>query len=158
MLAGRLIHGETMANPKKRLPENVPGDFFVDSTCIDCDTCRQIAPQVFAEGDGAIPLTGQLSEAFFGISQCAGVGGVVVEADDRKVLVHTVPRRFGVDVAGPFIIEADDDEGIRRAISFDVHRLVAKNDQPALFEAFLKIIGAAFAFAGDLSAQSPGGA
>ncbi len=40
-----------MANPKKRLPENVPGDFFVDSTCIDCDTCRQIAPQVFAEGD-----------------------------------------------------------------------------------------------------------
>lgn len=41
-----------MANPKKRLPENVPGDFFVDSTCIDCDTCRQVAPQVFGEGDG----------------------------------------------------------------------------------------------------------
>ncbi len=40
-----------MANPNKRLPDNVPGDFFVDSTCIDCDTCRQLAPQVFAEGD-----------------------------------------------------------------------------------------------------------
>jgi ferredoxin len=40
-----------MANLKKRLPENVPGGFFVDSTCIDCDTCRQIAPQVFGEGD-----------------------------------------------------------------------------------------------------------
>ena len=38
-----------MANPKKRVPENVPGDFFVDSTCIDCDACRQIAPTVFAE-------------------------------------------------------------------------------------------------------------
>src|SRR5882724_5863301 len=38
-----------MANPAKRVPENVPGEFFVDSTCIDCDTCRQIAPQVFAE-------------------------------------------------------------------------------------------------------------
>src|SRR5438128_1951282 len=38
-----------MANPKKRVPENVPGDYFVDSTCIDCDACRQIAPQVFAE-------------------------------------------------------------------------------------------------------------
>ena len=38
-----------MANPKKRVPENVPGDYFVDSTCIDCDTCRQIAPQVFGE-------------------------------------------------------------------------------------------------------------
>lgn len=38
-----------MANVKKRVPEDVPGDFFVDSTCIDCDTCRQIAPAVFAE-------------------------------------------------------------------------------------------------------------
>ena len=39
-----------MANPRKRVPENVPGDFFVDSTCIDCDACRQIAPSVFGEG------------------------------------------------------------------------------------------------------------
>src|SRR5271156_5525437 len=38
-----------MANPRKRVPENVPGDFYVDSTCIDCDACRQIAPAVFAE-------------------------------------------------------------------------------------------------------------
>src|SRR2546423_14068948 len=38
-----------MANLKKRVPENVAGDFFVDSTCIDCDACRQIAPAVFGE-------------------------------------------------------------------------------------------------------------
>jgi glyoxylase-like metal-dependent hydrolase (beta-lactamase superfamily II)/ferredoxin len=38
-----------LANPRKRVPENAPGDFFVDSTCIDCDTCRQVAPQVFGE-------------------------------------------------------------------------------------------------------------
>src|SRR6202790_3274289 len=38
-----------MANPNKRVLENVPGDFFVDSTCIDCDACRQIAPAVFGE-------------------------------------------------------------------------------------------------------------
>src|SRR4051795_2852647 len=38
-----------MANPKKRVPENVPGDFFVDSTCINCDACRQIAPATFGE-------------------------------------------------------------------------------------------------------------
>jgi glyoxylase-like metal-dependent hydrolase (beta-lactamase superfamily II)/ferredoxin len=38
-----------MANVKKRVLENVPGDFFVDSTCIDCDACRQIAPTVFGE-------------------------------------------------------------------------------------------------------------
>ena len=36
-----------MAQPALRVTENVPGDFFVDSTCIDCDACRQIAPTVF---------------------------------------------------------------------------------------------------------------
>ncbi|MBX9581471.1 MAG: MBL fold metallo-hydrolase [Gemmataceae bacterium] len=38
-----------MANPRERVAENAPGDFFVDSTCIDCDTCRQIAPRVFGQ-------------------------------------------------------------------------------------------------------------
>jgi glyoxylase-like metal-dependent hydrolase (beta-lactamase superfamily II)/ferredoxin len=32
-----------------RLPENVAGDFYVDSTCIDCDACRQLAPEVFRD-------------------------------------------------------------------------------------------------------------
>ena len=36
-----------MANLQHRLPENVPGDFFVDSSCIDCDTCSQLAPSIF---------------------------------------------------------------------------------------------------------------
>ncbi len=44
-----------MASLALRLPENVPGDFFVDSTCIDCDACRQIAPAIFTEdGDASI--------------------------------------------------------------------------------------------------------
>src|ERR1051325_1210227 len=38
-----------MANLAERLPENVPGDFFVDATCIDCDACRQIAPASFRD-------------------------------------------------------------------------------------------------------------
>lgn len=38
-----------MADPALRLPENVPGDFFVDSTCIDCDACRIFAPAVFSD-------------------------------------------------------------------------------------------------------------
>ena len=44
-----------MANLELRLPDNVPGDFFVDSTCIDCDACRQIAPETFSEdGDYSV--------------------------------------------------------------------------------------------------------
>jgi len=42
-----------MAQPELRLPQNVPGDFYVDSTCIDCDTCRFVAADVFARSEGA---------------------------------------------------------------------------------------------------------
>lgn len=38
-----------MADAKKAVSENVEGQFFVDSTCIDCDTCRQLAPATFAD-------------------------------------------------------------------------------------------------------------
>jgi glyoxylase-like metal-dependent hydrolase (beta-lactamase superfamily II)/ferredoxin len=38
-----------MAHLTQRRPENVAGDFYVDSTCIDCDTCRWMAPEVFAD-------------------------------------------------------------------------------------------------------------
>ncbi|MEP6743176.1 MAG: MBL fold metallo-hydrolase, partial [bacterium] len=38
-----------MATVHNRLPENVPGDFYVDASCIDCDTCSQLAPSVFRD-------------------------------------------------------------------------------------------------------------
>ena len=38
-----------MADLQQRLPQNVPGDFFVDATCIDCDTCSELAPSVFRD-------------------------------------------------------------------------------------------------------------
>jgi glyoxylase-like metal-dependent hydrolase (beta-lactamase superfamily II)/ferredoxin len=48
-----------MANPQKIVPGNAPGNWFVDTTCIDCDTCRQLAPAVFGEGDGYSLVTSQ---------------------------------------------------------------------------------------------------
>lgn len=42
-----------MAEIAKRLAANIPGEFFVDATCIDCGTCRQVAPETFAEGGDA---------------------------------------------------------------------------------------------------------
>ena len=41
-----------MALPSLRLPQNASGALYVDSTCIDCDTCRRVAPEVFAPGRG----------------------------------------------------------------------------------------------------------
>src|ERR1051326_8852846 len=44
-----------MADPRKSLEGNAAGAFFVDSSCIDCDLCRQIAPGTFeAEGDVSV--------------------------------------------------------------------------------------------------------
>ncbi|BAZ82825.1 MBL fold metallo-hydrolase [Sphaerospermopsis kisseleviana CS-549] len=37
-----------MANLNQRRPENINGDFYVDTTCIDCDTCRWMTPEVFS--------------------------------------------------------------------------------------------------------------
>jgi ferredoxin len=36
-----------MAKLAQKRPENVEGEFFVDKTCIDCDTCRWMAPETF---------------------------------------------------------------------------------------------------------------
>jgi glyoxylase-like metal-dependent hydrolase (beta-lactamase superfamily II)/ferredoxin len=38
-----------MARIELRHPANAEGDWFVDTRCIDCDTCRQLAPEVFRD-------------------------------------------------------------------------------------------------------------
>lgn len=38
-----------MAHLNLRRPQNVSGDLYVDSSCIDCDTCRWMAPEVFIQ-------------------------------------------------------------------------------------------------------------
>lgn len=38
-----------MADTNKAVPDNVPGEFFVDTTCINCDTCRQLARSTFKD-------------------------------------------------------------------------------------------------------------
>jgi glyoxylase-like metal-dependent hydrolase (beta-lactamase superfamily II)/ferredoxin len=37
---------------EQRLSTNVSGDFYVTNSCINCDTCRQIAPQTYTEASG----------------------------------------------------------------------------------------------------------
>jgi ferredoxin len=40
-----------MADLSIKVPENVPGRFYVDATCIDCDLCRETAPGNFRRND-----------------------------------------------------------------------------------------------------------
>ncbi len=41
-----------MAKLTLRRTENISGDFYVDSSCIDCDTCRWMTPEVFNRTTG----------------------------------------------------------------------------------------------------------
>jgi len=51
-----------MADQSKRLFMNFPGEFYVDSTCINCDACRQIAPDIFAEAEDYAYVKAQPSD------------------------------------------------------------------------------------------------
>jgi ferredoxin len=40
-----------MADKNSKYPDNVPGKFYVDDTCIDCDACRATAPDNFSRNE-----------------------------------------------------------------------------------------------------------
>ena len=40
-----------MAFVKDKLPDNVPGKYYVDRHCIDCDVCRDTSPDNFTRND-----------------------------------------------------------------------------------------------------------
>ena len=46
-----------MAERDEKWPENVKGKFYVDEQCIDCDLCRETAPENFTRNeDGGYSL------------------------------------------------------------------------------------------------------
>jgi ferredoxin len=48
---GKGNHFITMADKEDKNEENVGGKFYVDSQCIDCDLCRETAPNNFTRAD-----------------------------------------------------------------------------------------------------------
>jgi ferredoxin len=40
-----------MADKTDKNPLNVSGKYYNDMSCIDCDLCREIAPQIFTRDD-----------------------------------------------------------------------------------------------------------
>jgi glyoxylase-like metal-dependent hydrolase (beta-lactamase superfamily II)/ferredoxin len=48
-----------VAKVAQRHPANVPGPWFVDRSCINCDVSRQCAPGLFGEADGQAVVTRQ---------------------------------------------------------------------------------------------------
>lgn len=93
-----------MADARKRLSTNVEGNFFVDATCINCNTCRQLAPDSFEEVDefsavrrqpeGAI----QLYQAYQALLACP-TGSIGTQHSD-KVLWQDAKAGFPLPLEG----------------------------------------------------------
>lgn len=93
-----------MADARKRLSTNVEGNFFVDATCINCDTCRQLAPDSFEEvgefsavrrqPEGAI----QLYQAYQALLACP-TGSIGTQHSD-KVLWQDAKAGFPLPLEG----------------------------------------------------------
>lgn len=47
-LGCRERYSPPMATLSERVSDNVPGRYYIDSSCIDCDQCRVMAPELFA--------------------------------------------------------------------------------------------------------------
>jgi glyoxylase-like metal-dependent hydrolase (beta-lactamase superfamily II)/ferredoxin len=94
-----------MADPKQRLDTNVQGNFFVDATCINCDTCRQLAPDSFQEVGDCSAVTIQpegderLHQAYQALLACP-VGSIGTERSD-KIRLQQAMSSF------PLLIERD---------------------------------------------------
>lgn len=80
-----------MADQKKRLDSNIAGNFYVDATCINCDTCRQLAPMSFEEVGDFSAVTSQpadqapLHQAYQALLACP-VGSIGTEQSDKSLL------------------------------------------------------------------------
>lgn len=87
-----------MATFKLRRPENIHGDFYVDNTCIDCDTCRWMAPEVFHSIDEQSAVYHQPTNsterlaALQALLSCPTNSiGTVEKPEDIKIAQETLP-------------------------------------------------------------------
>jgi glyoxylase-like metal-dependent hydrolase (beta-lactamase superfamily II)/ferredoxin len=85
---------------ERRLDENVDGEFFVDSSCIDCDACRQIAPATFRDHGGQSSVFQQpqsepeILRALIALVSCptASIGTTLRRSS--KAAVDALPERL----------------------------------------------------------------
>ncbi len=71
-----------MADKDDKTPLCVPGKFYVDSSCIDCDLCRETAPSIFGrdEDEGVSYVAKQPENDEELAAACEAMEGCPVEA------------------------------------------------------------------------------
>ncbi|MCH8908049.1 MAG: ferredoxin, partial [Candidatus Heimdallarchaeota archaeon] len=93
-----------MANILRSVADNVTGEYFVDDSCINCDTCRQLAPMVFDDnGDYSFVFNQPNNDVSIKLTQQAIVScptnsiGSTSELD-KKVIWEDFPLRLEENV------------------------------------------------------------
>lgn len=93
-----------MANPEKAVQENVAGEFFVDATCIDCGTCRHLAPRSFDEAAEYSfvyrqPQTGEETQAALHALLSCPTGSIGTRhANDARSAINDFPLPIAENV------------------------------------------------------------
>jgi glyoxylase-like metal-dependent hydrolase (beta-lactamase superfamily II)/ferredoxin len=90
-----------MADKSKIVPGNAPGDFFVDTSCISCGNCRDLAPEIFAKVGIYYAVvkqpegTNELKETLDALVCCpeGSIGGH--EKHDLRAAVDSFPEHLG---------------------------------------------------------------
>jgi glyoxylase-like metal-dependent hydrolase (beta-lactamase superfamily II)/ferredoxin len=92
-----------MADSALRLPANAPGGVFVDRTCIDCDTCRHLAPAVFdrAAGRSYVRNQPQTSEELAATLRAVVACPVGAIGDEGHHSLTAAAASFPLRVDGP---------------------------------------------------------
>ena len=93
-----------MANVELADPANAPGDFFVDRNCINCPTCRQVAPTVFGDGPSQPvvirqPRSGDEDlQALIALVSCPAGSIGTRSHRDLAAAIEALPQRLDDDV------------------------------------------------------------
>lgn len=129
-----------MADKASRYPDNVPGPFYVDDQCSDCDLCRETAPDNFTRNhDGGYsyvfkqPATEkELSECNYVLQACpveaiGSDGDHILPSED-----HAAPQaKAKADKANPYIKDVipGSAEGVALGSEHDLSRATVADRQ-----------------------------
>ena len=94
-----------MARAQRRLPENAPGEFYVDESCIDCATCRIVAPSVFGSLERDLAYVHQQPQteaerrrALMALVSCPTASIGTMGRTDASAAAAAFPEPIGEDV------------------------------------------------------------
>jgi glyoxylase-like metal-dependent hydrolase (beta-lactamase superfamily II)/ferredoxin len=96
-----------MASQSRRLSSNVVGDVYVDDTCIDCDTCRWMAPETFDRAGEQSRVhhqpasDEQLQRALMALVACPTASIGTAQRHDLKPVLAAFPDLIAQDARRP---------------------------------------------------------